>query len=410
MDYTDRHFRAFFRLLSRRTTLYTEMIASPSLLHSSGIHAATEGGKREEILKLCDTGRFEFPDRLPEGSSRQGARKEGRTPFQKVDAVLRLSSEEETPVVLQLGGCDEESMAASALLARAYSYSALNLNCGCPSPTVSDSGGFGASLMQRPQLVASLCRALERGCGGTLPVTVKCRIAAGNSAETTEVHYEELCKFVKTVSSESSVTHFAVHARKAVLGGLSPAANRSIPPLRYDFVYRVKEKFPDLSFSINGGLNTLEDVKEHLSAGLDGTMVGRAVVADPLHFARIDREVFSEAGPADTTTRGDLLKRYGSYCDEEDRRQREEGTWRPGARAAMLKPTHHLFAGLPGSRRFKQIVTEKQSHHDLEVSDIFEEALSALPSLTVDAPCLPPDENSSEPRQLQHARSEEVAH
>ncbi len=188
MEYTDRHLRFLLRLLSHRMVLYTEMITSQTLHFN------------------------------PEAR----------------DRFLRFNAPEEHPVVLQLGGADPALLREASSLALPYKYDAINLNCGCPSERVSGAGCFGAALMREPRQVAELCTAMEEGAGGEVPITVKCRIGVDDDDS-----YEQLAEFVRVVSEGSGVRHFVVHARKAILGGLSPEQNRKVPPLKYPFVYRL---------------------------------------------------------------------------------------------------------------------------------------------------------------------------
>lgn len=188
MEYTDRHLRFLLRLLSRRMVLYTEMVVSTALHFN------------EELR----------------------------------DRSLRFNAPDEHPVVLQLGGADPAMLKEASRLALPYGYDAVNLNCGCPSERVSGSGCFGAALMREPQLVAELCTAMGEGVEGRVPITVKCRIGVDDDDS-----YEQLAEFIRVVSEESPVRHFVVHARKAILGGLSPEQNRKVPPLKYPYVYRL---------------------------------------------------------------------------------------------------------------------------------------------------------------------------
>lgn len=214
---------------------------------------------------------------------------------------LATDGEREEPVVLQLGGADPEQLRAAAAIAEPWGYTALNLNCGCPSDRVAGSGCFGASLMREPALVADCCAAMAEGSRGRIPVTVKCRIGVTDDKNRASViddepTYERLHHFVSTVHRGGGVRHFALHARKAVLGGLSPAQNRQIPPLRYGLVHRLAADFPELSFSLNGGVTSLDEAAEHLGDGspLTGVMVGRAVVNRPWEFATTDTALYGQ--------------------------------------------------------------------------------------------------------------------
>jgi tRNA-dihydrouridine synthase A len=222
MDWTDRHCRYFLRQVSSRARLYTEMITTGALLH----------GDVERHLAF---------------------------------------SEEEHPLALQLGGSDPDELARCSKLGEAYGYDEINLNIGCPSERV-QKGAFGACLMAEPRLVAECVDAIRNAV--SLPVTVKHRIGIDRIEG-----YDFVRDFVASVSNAGCRT-FIVHARNAVLKGLSPKENREIPPLKYDYVYRLKSEFPELEIVINGGITTWADITTHL-AYVDGTMLGRAAYHNP---------------------------------------------------------------------------------------------------------------------------------
>jgi len=221
MDWTDRHCRFFLRQLSSRARLYTEMITTGALIHG--------------------------------------------------DVQRHLAfSKEEHPVGAQLGGSEPEDLAYCAKLVEQYGYDEVNLNCGCPSERV-QRGAFGACLMAEPALVAECVRAMRQSV--SIPVTVKHRTGIDRIED-----YEFLAKFVATVA-EAGCTTFIVHARNAVLKGLSPKENREIPPLKYQQVYRLKKDFPQLEIVINGGITSWPQIDAHL-ANVDGVMLGRAAYHD----------------------------------------------------------------------------------------------------------------------------------
>ena len=222
MDWTDRHCRYFLRQVSSRARLYTEMITTGALLHGD------------------------------------------------VERHLAFSVEEH-PLALQLGGSEPDELARCARLGEAYGYDEINLNIGCPSERV-QKGAFGACLMAEPQLVADCVAAIRAAV--SLPVTVKHRVGIDGVQE-----YSFVNKFVATVAEAGCAT-FIVHARNAVLKGLSPKENREIPPLKYDYVYRLKDDFPDLEIVINGGIGTWAEITNHL-AYVDGVMLGRAAYHNP---------------------------------------------------------------------------------------------------------------------------------
>ena len=222
MDWTDRHCRYFLRQVSGSARLYTEMITTGALIHGD------------------------------------------------VERHLAFSPQEH-PVAVQLGGSDPHELSTCAKLAEQYGYDEINLNIGCPSERV-QKGAFGACLMAEPQLVAQCVSAIRNEV--KIPVTVKHRIGIDH-VET----YEFVRDFVTTVAQAGCST-FIVHARNAVLKGLSPKENREIPPLKYDYVYRLKAEFPELAIVINGGINTWTDITTHL-AYVDGAMLGRAAYHNP---------------------------------------------------------------------------------------------------------------------------------
>ena len=252
MDYTDRHFRYFIRLMTRHTRLYTEMVTTGALLH---------GDPRRHL---------EF-------------------------------HAAEHPLALQLGGSEPQALARCARMAEDYGYDEVNLNVGCPSDRV-QAARFGACLMNEPKLVADCVSAM--GAATHLPVTVKTRIGVDERDS-----YEELTEFVRTVAA-AGCRVFIIHARKAWLKGLSPKENREIPPLRYDVAERLKRDFPTLAIAVNGGVKTLAAMHGHLSA-FDGVMVGREAVSNPYLFADVDRRFFDPAAPV--LAREEILRSWLPY-------------------------------------------------------------------------------------------------
>ena len=256
MDWSDRHCRYFWRLLSRRARLYTEMVTTGALIH----------GDRERFLRFDPA---------------------------------------EAPVALQLGGSDPKDLAQCASWAEDRGYSEVNLNCGCPSDRVQN-GAFGACLMAEAELVRDCVGAMRERC--SLPVTVKHRIGIDNMES-----YGELHNFVATVA-DGGCEVFIVHARKAWLKGLSPKENREIPPLNYPWVYQLKRDFPALTFVLNGGLESFEDCMQPLE-NLDGVMLGRAAYHNPWLLARIDSHFFGEPDPC--ATREDAIDALMPYGERE---------------------------------------------------------------------------------------------
>lgn len=244
--------------------------------------------------------------------------------------------------VLQLGGSDPEALRIAVQTISeipALNYTAVNLNCGCPSPKVAGRGCFGAALMNDPDRVASIVTAMSDASDGLLPVTVKCRIGV----ETFD-YDTSLRRFIDTVAATGAVRHFDVHARVAMLD-LSPHGNRNIPPLHYDAVYRLVSDYPDIKFSLNGGLNTLEDVQSVLSdcPQLQGCMIGRAWAADPWRFSTADTTLYGCNQPA-AQHRWQVLTAFGRYTDAEEAKAttvKELGH----LRRRLLKAITPLFAG-----------------------------------------------------------------
>jgi len=309
MDRTDRHFRYLLRQISQHTLLYTEMITTAALLY----------GDREQLL--------------------------GFTLAEK-------------PLVLQLGGDNPQELAACAQLATAWGYDAVNLNVGCPSNRV-QSGHFGACLMAYPERVAEAVAAM--GQATPLPVTVKHRIGIDERDR-----YEDLAHFVQTVAA-AGCQHFTIHARKAWLQGLSPKENRTIPPLRYHEVHRLKRDSPHLWIEINGGFTQLTQVWEQRQ-WVDAVMIGRAVYDNPYLFAMADQQVYGV--PTPVPSRRAIATAMLPYIDHWLTR---------GLRLNQI--TRHmlqLFRGCPGSRRWKRYLTEYGCKPGAG-PEVIEKALNQLP-------------------------------
>ncbi len=291
MDHTDRHFRYFLRLIAPRVGLYTEMITAQALLH----------GPAERLLAF---------------------------------------SPSEQPVALQLGGSEPDALErAAALAASGYRYAEINLNVGCPSDRV-QSGRFGACLMAEPALVAECVAAIR--CGWPGEATVKTRIGIDSHDD-----YDFLQQFVAAVADAGCHT-VIVHARKAILKGLSPKENRTIPPLRYDVVYRLKQDFPSLRVVINGGIESMDDCRRHLSA-VDGVMIGRKACSDPCFLRRLDDTLFA-AAERPAFSRAAVVAEMADYAASECSR---------GVRLHHI--TRHmfgLFAGQPGAARWRRYLAE----------------------------------------------------
>jgi tRNA-dihydrouridine synthase A len=267
---------------------------------------------------------------------------------------------EEHPVALQLGGSDPAELARCAELAEQWGYDEVNLNCGCPSDRV-QSGVFGACLMARPQRVADCVAAMTRACA--IPVTVKHRIGIDDMES-----FDEMLHFVDTIAAAGCST-FIVHARKALLQGLSPKENREIPPLHYDWVYRLKAERPDLDIVINGGIADVEDCRVHL-ARVDGVMIGREAYHNPFMLAQVDPVLFDEPAPA--TSRVGVMAGFLPYVEAELAR---------GTRLHHM--TRHilgLYQGLPGARRFRRYLSEHAYREGAGLS-VLEDAVAQVEAL-----------------------------
>ena len=267
---------------------------------------------------------------------------------------------EEHPVALQLGGSDPAELAEATRMAVDRGYDEVNLNCGCPSDRV-QSGTFGAVLMKSPALVADCVSAMIRAAGDT-EVTVKCRI--GVDDQDPEV---VLPDFLDQVS-QAGVRRFTIHARKAWLQGLSPKENRDIPPLDYDLVHRMKARFPELLLSLNGGIATLDEAQAHLAAGLDGVMIGRAAYHTPADvLLAADARIFGQDNPHDDPR--DVARAMMPYIE----RHLGQG----GKLAQVSRHMLGLFAGRPGARHFKRVLSEN-AHRPEATARLIEEAMGEL--------------------------------
>jgi tRNA-dihydrouridine synthase A len=293
MDWTDRHCRVFHRQITRHTWLYTEMVTTGALVYGD------------------------------------------------VERHLRFS-EEEHPVALQLGGSDPVDLAKSAKLGEQYGYDEINLNCGCPSERV-QKGAFGACLMAEPQLVADCVKAMRDAV--SIDVTVKHRIGIDRNEE-----YGFVRDFVGTIADAGCKT-FIVHARNAVLKGLSPKENREIPPLRYEVAYQLKREFPELEIIINGGIKTNDEIALHLEH-VDGVMMGREAYHNPFSMAEYDARFYGDSSVP--KSREEVLAAMVPYIQEQLALFGERGLKLNSVTRHMLG----LMAGLPGARSFRQMMSD----------------------------------------------------
>lgn len=311
MDCTDRHCRYFLRLLSPRIGLYTEMLTAAAI-----VRGTTDRWLRHDPV--------------------------------------------ERPVAIQLGGSEPDLLATATRLATDYGYDEINLNAGCPSERVSE-GAFGACLMKDPALVARCVEAMRSAT--TLPVTVKTRIGVDDHDDHGFVR-----DFIGTVA-EAGCGTFIIHARKAWLSGLSPKENRTIPPLRYDVVYRLRREFPALRFIINGGIDTLTGVQDHLAAGLDGVMIGRKAYADPWWLTDLDAVLLSSGDSAPAPTRAGVVLAMADYAEREAR----DGTRVHHISRHLLG----LYHGQPGARAWRRCLTLGAARPDAG-ADIIRQAVAEV--------------------------------
>ena len=255
MQYTDMHDRYLLRLISKKVFLYTEMVTTGAILYGKCFH------------------QLEF-------------------------------NKEEHPVAIQLGGSDIDDLVESSKIAEDYGYDEINLNVGCPSDRV-QKGRFGACLMLEPDHVAECLNAMQTNV--KVPVTIKCRLGVDHHED-----YEFLYNFVNIVQN-AGIKHFIIHARNGILKGLSPRQNRHIPPLKYDYVYQLKKDFPNLNITINGGIKTIDECKDHLKY-VDGVMIGRAAYENPFLIKDIDTELYGVE--SNVNSKKSILNEYLDYVEE----------------------------------------------------------------------------------------------
>jgi len=311
MDWTDTHCRNFHRLLAPHARLYTEMVHANAVIHGS----ADEKG-RQKLLGKDDS---------------------------------------QHPVALQLGGSEPHLLAQAARIGADHGFDEINLNCGCPSDRV-QAGRFGACLMREPSLVAECVAAMIEAVP-TTPITVKCRLGVDDDHE-----WERFRAFVDAIA-DAGCHLFVVHARNAWLKGLSPKENREVPPLRYDWAYRLKRERPDLQVIVNGGIADAEEATAHLDH-TDGAMLGRAAYHDPYLLHRLDTRWFG----GETRSRADLLRAWKPYIEG----QLARGVYLKH----MARHILGLFHGERGGRAFRQILSEGAHRPGADWS-LVEQALAA---------------------------------
>ena len=300
MDCTDRHERFFLRLISKNVLLYTEMIVSEAISR----------GDKKKLL------------------------------------AFNLN---EKPLALQIGGSSAKLLAEAAKIGEDFGYDEINLNLGCPSRKV-QKNKFGACLMKEPNLVADCLTEMMASC--SIPVTVKTRIGYDDVED-----YESLKNFIK-ILKKTGVKTFVIHARKAMLGKFTPKQNLNIPPLKYDIVYRLKKEFPDEEIIINGGINSIYQIKNHLEK-VDGVMIGRTAYHSPYFLAEIEKEIFNNHN---IPSRTEVIERMFPYIKEEASK---------GTRLnQIMRHTIGLFHGQKGSADWKRYLSKNMCIREADLQKV----------------------------------------
>jgi len=294
MDCTDRHNRFFLRLMSKNVMLYTEMVATKSAIH----------GDRKKILSF---------------------------------------SPEEKPLALQVGGSNKDELAEVAKIGEDMGYDEININLGCPSKKV-QKNKFGACLMKEPELVAECIHSMVNAC--KVPVTAKTRIGFDDVED-----FDYLNNFIRQMRDAGAKT-FILHARKAMLSGLSPKQNLNIPKLNYDMVYKIKKENPNLEIIINGGITKVSEIRDHLNY-CDGVMIGRSIYQYPYSLVEIEKEIFNVKN---SPTREEVVKKLLEYLDKEVK----EGT----KVNHIMRHTVGLYHGQVGSKEWKRYLSDNMMARD----------------------------------------------
>ena len=294
MDCTDRHDRFFLRLISKNVMLYSEMVATKSAIH----------GDRKKILGF---------------------------------------SPEEKPLALQVGGSDKKELSEVAKIAEDMGYDEININLGCPSKKV-QKNMFGACLMKEPNLVGDCINAMVNSCN--IPVTAKTRIGFDDTED-----FNYLNKFILNMK-EAGCSTFILHARKAILKGLTPKQNLNIPKLNYEMVYKIKKENPDLEIIINGGISKIDEIKNHLKL-CDGVMIGRAIYQNPYFLADIEKEIFNvKINP----TREEIAEKLLIYLEKEVKLGTKVNH--------IMRHTVGLYHGQVGSKNWKRYLSDNMMARD----------------------------------------------
>ena len=300
MQCTDIHDRYLMRLITKKSFLYTEMVTTGAIIHGNATHQ------------------------------------------------LDFNKSIESPVALQLGGSNPDELAKCSEIAESMGYDEINLNLGCPSERV-QKGSFGACLMIEPKLVERCLNAMKKSV--SIPVTAKCRTGIDKIED-----YDFLRSFVESIANQNILT-IIIHARNAILKGLSPRQNRSIPPLKYNYVYQIKKDFPELEIVINGGIDSMSEAKNHLQK-VDGVMLGRTPYDNPMMLEDVDSEIFGE--PKKKILRLDILKEYLNYLEElNDPKIRLN---------QVLKHIYGLNKGLKNARKYRYEINQIMKEGNLSGS------------------------------------------
>ena len=300
MDCTDRHERYFLRLISKHTLLYTEMV----------VDEAINRGDKKKLLEF---------------------------------------NINEKPVALQLGGSSAKLLSEACKIGEDFGYDEINLNLGCPSKKV-EKNKFGACLMKEPNLVADCLSKMQSST--KLPVTIKTRIGYDDVED-----YENLFNFISTLKS-TGIKTFIIHARKAMLGKFTPKQNLNIPPLKYEYVHKLKKDFPDEEIIINGGISTIHEIRDHLNK-TDGVMIGRAAYHTPYLLADIEKEIFNNEN---VLSRQEVIEQLIPYVRDEIQR---------GTRLnQIMRHTLGLFHGQTGSSFWKRYLSQNMCVRDADVKKI----------------------------------------
>ena len=307
MDCTDKHFRMIMRQISSEALLYTEMIVAQSLIYSK---------KKEKFLDY---------------------------------------NKQEHPIAIQFGGDNPRLLSEAAQFAEEWGYDEINLNLGCPSPRVS-SGNFGVCLMNSPEIVIKCIESIKNSC--KLPITIKHRIGVDDNDS-----FKNLNEFVRSIA-EAGVERFSVHARKAILKGLNPKENRTIPPLRYDIVEKLKQENPYLKIEINGGFSNIEDCKNAIKI-FDGVMIGRSAYKHPLRWSRID-EVFYGVNPSEKKA-SSIIFQLIPYIENHLRNGGE--SWE------ICKHLINLVEGIPKAKIWRNSISEKSINKELDIDFLLKQTV-----------------------------------